>query len=1489
MSAAQGRFAFGIAGAIIGSFFGYPGLGFVVGSFIGSLVFPPEGQDAEGPRLQSLKVSDSKYGVPIPVLYGTYRMGGTYIWATDIIEKVKKEKAEGGGKGGGSSSTIKTYTYFGNFAILFCDSPTAYPVVAITKIFADNKVLADYGNLTGPIESNLGFISEAAQSLPAGERASGSSNIRRYFGEENQQPDPLMESHVGVGLTPAYRGSAYIMFDNLPLENYGNRIPQVQAVVTTNSNEPYPYVEWDFLQTNNNFVWSPDGVLLFYNISNSPGIIDSHKNTWYRQPGAVSYQPMLGLTSFNGDVYEGPYDMNRFGWCITSDGELSGATSIGLHDVWTGQGLARDDHNDCKIVNALMRCRFAGASQEYIFVAGQGVEDNQFAWYWGAPSANDPEGTTHPNWPTLQVITAGTIDGAGGGVDFSNQFDFGNSTGIRGFVVDVEGRVWMATNHPSNTIRINKMAFGGGVLEYFEFTGYANGTDNLGYDRKSNSIYWVANGSEVHSFLIDDEILNPDYIELGATINEDELDAAFRQGTIDGETIFGLGAFGGPMVRLDIPTMTEVKRYQISNWVGMAANSNPYYDPYLNAVLITPQVTNEPWTWMYLDRINPDGVTLKSILDNLDYRVGYVPDTDTDASPHASTLVPGWIVSGRTQVKSVKQTLSELYQFLVIEEEHEVKHPPRGTASVDNLTSDDLGARQSFKERGNARLEETRVQDADLPKQLEYEYVAEDLDYQEAMTSARRTQEIVNTERLVKRTYPVNITHDDIRQRAQQGLHQAWMDRTKYKFSLFPKKMLLSPGDVITVIHDGQGHIITLLEVEFGANNMVECTGVGFPYPASVVASEVDTVVSNIAGQNTEVGGGLPGDITPAELSQILNPTTVIFLDIPLLDPSLDPFTTGAQGGYIVASPYDYTASWNGATVQRSDTGNVGTFEEYTFYPQTSIGIIGYTTTTLGNLPTRDSPFGKEELYTIMDTSNTVDIAIDPGVMLSSLTLEQLYQDGNVWLIGDEIIQAMTVTDNDAGEWTLSNLIRGRRGTHEDSISSSHSTGEQVAFLSSASVRYTSQSLEELDADFYYRAYTLNGISQNPITRGFTSTGNIIKPPPVSHVEGSKNGSDWNIDFKRKVRGGASLQTNHDLPNRQTEHDYECDILDGNGNVIRTITTTATVNGSVIDISSGINAVSTVIYDQLDQEADFSESPIVSPYPLRFLECNIYQLEETLTGDDRGYEKNCKLISLPDPITSDANFDDVILLIEGNSLTIKDRSKYRKWYNSHFEVGSSVSLRSGTYWDTLSGLTNYENVPGSSDHNSQYGSASLRFAGSGNNYVRLPRTCWPVNIFDFAGDFTIECWARQDNEHRGVIASVYDAGSNRVWVFRFNSNIATPAGALRFIASEDGSSDTVDTGNINLNSTDMGLRHFAVTRDGNNINLYENGTRIHQNTSSLSGPLFSGGNADLVLGANNNGTTDPFNGSLDSIRITSGTARYTGATYDVPSEGWAHN
>lgn len=177
----------GAVGALIGARFGGV-IGTLIGQQIDQRLFAPKGR--EGPRLADLRVQGSSYGALLPRLYGTLRVAGSVIWSTDLIESRSRR---GGGKGRPSTTV---YSYSASFAVLL----SARPILGVRRIWADGNLLR---GAAGDWKTETGF--------------------RLHLGGEDQPPDPLIASAEGIA--PAYRGAAYAVFENLPLETFGNRIP----------------------------------------------------------------------------------------------------------------------------------------------------------------------------------------------------------------------------------------------------------------------------------------------------------------------------------------------------------------------------------------------------------------------------------------------------------------------------------------------------------------------------------------------------------------------------------------------------------------------------------------------------------------------------------------------------------------------------------------------------------------------------------------------------------------------------------------------------------------------------------------------------------------------------------------------------------------------------------------------------------------------------------------------------------------------------------------------------------------------------------------------------------------------------------------------------------------------------------------------------------------------------------------------------------------
>ena len=182
----------------------------------------------EGPRLDNLEVTTADYGTPLERFWGIRRLEGRPIfWAERIREKKKTSK--------GKSGKYKEYSYYGTFAIAVAD----HEIDKISRIWMDKHLVYDMTS-AGPISVMSGFF-VGLQGSPV--KLTQGRNMRIYLGTEDQEPDPRMvawcEDRYGPDSCPAYRGVAYIVFQDIPLEKFGNRIPQITVEAVNDSNINY--------------------------------------------------------------------------------------------------------------------------------------------------------------------------------------------------------------------------------------------------------------------------------------------------------------------------------------------------------------------------------------------------------------------------------------------------------------------------------------------------------------------------------------------------------------------------------------------------------------------------------------------------------------------------------------------------------------------------------------------------------------------------------------------------------------------------------------------------------------------------------------------------------------------------------------------------------------------------------------------------------------------------------------------------------------------------------------------------------------------------------------------------------------------------------------------------------------------------------------------------------------------------------------------------
>ena len=165
-------------------------------------------------QMNRFRLTGAGEGRPIGQIFGRMRVAGQVIWSSEFEERIytstgtqvstQTQGEPSGGKGARhevcvtTTTTMNTtqtqsYAYTISLAVALCEGE----ITSVGRVWADGI-----------------------------EISSVDLNMRVYTGSKDQQPDPKIEAVEGAGLTPAYRGTAYVVFENLQLADFGNRVPQ---------------------------------------------------------------------------------------------------------------------------------------------------------------------------------------------------------------------------------------------------------------------------------------------------------------------------------------------------------------------------------------------------------------------------------------------------------------------------------------------------------------------------------------------------------------------------------------------------------------------------------------------------------------------------------------------------------------------------------------------------------------------------------------------------------------------------------------------------------------------------------------------------------------------------------------------------------------------------------------------------------------------------------------------------------------------------------------------------------------------------------------------------------------------------------------------------------------------------------------------------------------------------------------------------------------
>ena len=1089
--------AIGLASAAATSAAGYAGysaLAYSVATTIASQYFK-KGQSSEGPRLSDLAVTISSYGTVIPQIFGTIRQSGNMIWSTNIKETKHKKKV--GGKGGFGKATQTTYSYSISCAFLLCENE----ISGIRRIWSNGEIVYDVSETNNSISTSMSY-----------------SSMKIYKGTEDQMPDPTIEAIEGAGNVEAYRGCAYIVFDNLQLEQFGNALPNLTfEIVGEGANSTYSL---STVATNETFVSS---TFFDNDLQKFVRVIRSNDDTKFFITDLYNNTTITKSFPFNGFSYntnrinkvQSNYAIPGFSnqkniavldssFNFVSNIDLTTFNNYSSSNSFV-ESLIFNEYNQnaygLGYINKILCMSEIKSLQQISTIK------NNFLYFDVKEKNWSRSDLSFDNSKVLGNSNAGIITD-GTSIYFLYSYSgSGNNNTTDIYKIDITTNI-ITLEATLNNITYNRIYCP--VFYYDEISNsiiVSGSNDSLPTSRKRTIVKYNLDTKQQQQFNINDVF--PEYILNG---NSNIFISEKRQ-IIFAQSTNGNNNFASLYINID-NFSDYVKNDQTIVGINFG-DKFAYYNSEQQAFLSLASTGTGTQTYKVIsDRLSTSGTFLSTVLRNLCKKSG-LDDLDIDLTDVSDIAVRGYSLTNESSLRSIVEQLQIPFNFNVIESDFKLKFKKNLSNIVKVIDIKELGA-MNYSPDMNFENDFTTVRqlEQDLPKRVDITYIDFDDDYNQNTQQAIR--ENVKTQTVASVELPVVLSANEAKEIVQRSLYDYYIQRSTYTFSMNYDHINLEAGDIIQ-IKDGD-NLFTMKISKFDSDGgiiKVEC-----------VAYNSYIYDQYAIGANTQVQkNGL----------NVVSRSETYLLDLPLL--TAEDFV----GFYACSAPSASALKWSGSVLY-SSSDNAEYSEKNSFFDAAN---VGFSTNILGNF-TEGNTF---------DSYNSVTVTMSEE--LENATQEQVLNGANLALLGNEIIQFMNAELVGVRTYRLSGLLRGRYATEE--YISNHMISEQFLILDRDTIQSVSQNAVLINNNMFYKNVTFNRTLNETSSLSFINRSNNQRTPSVENVQSSRNGSeDLNVNFIPRLRGLAYLQDYADSYDIDASAGYQIDIKNSSGTVLRTISSSTT-------------------------------------------------------------------------------------------------------------------------------------------------------------------------------------------------------------------------------------------------------------------------------------------------------------------------------------------
>ena len=1127
-------------------------IGWAIGASAGSMIeqhffgapVPPN-------ALTDLQVQTSSWGVGLPQVFGSQRLAGNIIWATDK-QLIGGQQGKWGGKGGGGGKgskgagfgkkgTGQQGYYVTGIAFALCEGP----IGGIKRIWAGGDLIFDDGQPVyvpsmDPSVPQGGYQTFTANNQPlisTGGSSLGSWTL--YHGTELQDADPTI---VANGSGNGMEGVPYQLVTLANGFTYSYGSPQYGKLGTATAYRNIAYIVFPALNCGFGGTIPP----LTFEVVGQVGTLDA--------PAVISGPhnpiPTSLLINAGGVTYSSCFEVS-----LVDDQTLC---------IPTGAAICY-----CSTSGQLKQYALT-ADWPYIAVANPGVSTVIQNGVQQVILSNYDNGvraaSSNLAW---EPISQAGINGG------SSSNGYGRNYVINGqvFHLDIStNELWNPAVHsgapyygvipwssPSFNCTGTSCVIGSviyapsttstAIAGTFDTSTYAFSTMPLALNAGATikelftdgiDLYVIDNASELYKFTISNGIAT---LVSSIPISGAPTNAFWANGWIYGFTFVG--------------GINYYNKYNTDGTIRYSTQLPFGADQVIVAgtgVILVKTNNGQPEgaNWLTVSfgdtTLTPPDYTLSEAITAICQRAGF---SAIDVS-----LVPSINVNftrrAGTSARDILKVLGQVYQFDMVDSAGTLRIVPKGQPIAGQLSYDQIGFAKPVGPHATVAAPYVwqRAQGTDLPRSVTFKYTSALVNYNQ-QSQFFQLHDPYGKDVIVQ--VPLTLDDKTALTAAMLMCVEPHIERQAYTWTCSFNQLPFEPGDVLQMPW-GVTRITSVAIRDADKEPVLDFSGV---IDASYVIWNGEGNAQSVPvpglAQPTVYQSALPTASSGDLLTATLQPTgqqQQVTTKPPLTTGTayaafieVAPLTSSQTSPFYLVAPWSNGSAFVGAAIYESTDGGT-TYSEVT--QQAVSGITGWTPQVLA----------ATQPYT-WDSVSTVNVYLNSGYMqLASATDLQVIQGANLAMLGNELIQFANATlETDANGnayYQLSRLLRGRRGT--ESQMGTHQAGESFTLITGSDDSAIDYSLHDINSGYYFKVATVGQSISSLTPVQFSPTGLWFKPFAPTHLQASLDGSnDWTVSFVPVSRLNGWWGSGYAPALDPDTTTWSADVLKA-GSVVRTLT-----------------------------------------------------------------------------------------------------------------------------------------------------------------------------------------------------------------------------------------------------------------------------------------------------------------------------------------------